>query len=249
MKHLLIAATLFLCCLTGRSQQVVDVNTNNFPLSDPSSAINNVTGLIYQPIKFVKVTAGTPFFKEEWMKARLFDANGESYASHSVRLNLFDNDVNFLDANGTEMVTTTPVKKIQLTDTTNGTQYLFVLGDQIPGADKALARVWLEVLVNDRVSLCRQIKKIMHETPAYRDATTQEEILDVDHYFVRMNDTFIQIKGWSDLVQLFTDKKAAVDEYTHDHHLKGKSADDYTKLVQYYNSLKNASTAGAGNSR
>ena len=86
------------------------------------------------------------------MKARLFDANGESYASHSVRLNLFDNEVNFLDADGAEMVTTIPVKKIQLTDTTTGTQYLFVFGDQIPEADKAQARVWLQVLVNDSVS-------------------------------------------------------------------------------------------------
>jgi hypothetical protein len=180
------------------------------------------------------------------MKARLFDANGESYASHSVRLNLFDNDVNFLDANGTEMVTTTPVKKIQLTDTTNGTQYLFVLGDQIPGIDKVLARVWLEVLVNDKISLCRQIKKIMRETIPYRDATAEEEIVSVDHYFVRMNDNFVLIKGWPDLVQLFTDKKAAVDQYTHDHHLKGKSADDYTQLVQYYNSIKNVPTTGAG---
>jgi hypothetical protein len=246
MRYLLIAATLTLTCLTGRGQQVVDVNTANFPLTDPTSGINNVSGLVYQPIKFIKVTAGSPFFKDQWMKARLFDANGESYASHSVRLNLFDNDVNFLDANGTEMVTTTPVKKIQLTDTTNGTQYLFVLGDQIPGIDKVLARVWLEVLVNDKISLCRQIKKIMRETIPYRDATAEEEIVSVDHYFVRMNDNFVLIKGWPDLVQLFTDKKAAVDQYTHDHHLKGKSADDYTQLVQYYNSIKNVPTTGAG---
>ena len=89
--------------------------------------------MVHQPIKFVEVTAGTPFFNDQWMKARLFDDNGESYASHSVRLNLLDNDVSFLDADRTEMVTTIPVKKIRLTDTTTGTQYLFVLGDQIWG--------------------------------------------------------------------------------------------------------------------
>jgi hypothetical protein len=242
MKSLFFTATLFLCCLTGRSQQVVDVNSSNFSLANPNSvSFDNVSGLIYNPIKFVKVTAGTPFFKEEWMKARLFTDNGESYASHAVRLNLFDNDVNFLDARGTEMIASTPVKKIQLTDTTTGTQYLFVQGDQIPATDKSLAKVWLQVLVNDTVSLCRQIKKMLHETPSYGTSTTEEEIVSVDHYFVRMNANFIQLKTWSDLLQLFTDKKDAINQYIRDHHLKGKSADDYTQLVQYYNSIKSAS--------
>jgi hypothetical protein len=247
MKSLFFTATLFLCCLTGKSQQVVDVNTNNFSLANPNSvSFDNVSGLIYNPIKFVKVTAGTPFFKEEWMKARLFTDNGESYASHAVRLNLFDNEVNFLDAHGTEMIASTPVNKIRLTDTTTGTQYLFVQGDQISGTDKGLARVWLQVLVNDTVSLCRQIKKIIHQTPAYNTSTTEEEIVSIEYYFIRMNGNFVRVKTWSDLLQLFADKKDAVNQYIHDHHLKGKSGDDYTQLVQYYNSIKNVQKAGVG---
>jgi hypothetical protein len=194
--------------------------------------------MVHQPIKFVKFTAGTPFFNDQWMKARLFDGYGESYASHSVRLNLLDNDVSFLDADGTEMVTTIPVKRIQLTDTTTGTQYFFVLGDQIPEADKAQAGVWLQVLVNDTVSLCRQIKKTIHETMPYGASTREEEILSVDIYFVRMNGSFIRLKNWSGLIQLFANKKDAINEFIRDHHLKGKSADDYTQLVQYYNSIK-----------
>jgi hypothetical protein len=238
MRYLLIAAAYFLFCQTARSQQVVDVNSDKFSWNDPTSTLNNISGQVYQPVEFVRITAGTPFFDEQYMKARLFDANGESYASHSVRLNLFDNEVNFLDAHGNEMVATTPIKKIQLTDTTTGTQYLFVLGDQIPEADKAQARVWLQVLVNDKISLCRQIKKTIHKIPAYNTATTDEEIVSVDYYFIRMNANFTRVKTWGDLLQLFADKKDAIDQYVHDHHLKGKSAIEYTQLVQYYNSIK-----------
>jgi hypothetical protein len=236
MRHLFLTATLFLYCLTSRSQQVVNVNSDNFSFTNRNNA--DISGMVQQPIKFVKVTTGTPFFNDQWMKARLFDGNGESYASRSVRLNLLDNDVSFLDADGTEMVTTIPVKKIRLTDTTTGTQYLFVLGDQIPEADKAQAGVWLQVLVNDSVSLCRQTKKTIHETLPYGATTTEEEILSVDIYFVRMNGNFLRLKKWSDLLQLFTDKKDAIYQYIRDHHLKGKSADDYTQLVKYYNSIK-----------
>jgi hypothetical protein len=236
MKYLLLTATLFLFCLTGRSQQVVNVNSDNFSFSNRINA--DISGMVHQPIKFVKFTAGTPFFNDQWMKARLFDGNGESYASHSVRLNLFDNDVSFLDADGAEMVTTIPVKKIQLTDTTTGTQYVFVFGDQIPGADKAEARVWLQVLVNDSVSLCRQIKKTIRETKPYGSTTTEEEIVTADIYFVRMNGNFIRLRNWSGLIQLFADKKNAINQYVSDHHLKGKSAEEYAQLVQYYNSIK-----------
>src|ERR1700722_6336066 len=236
MRHLLIAATSFLFCLTGRSQQVVNVNSDNFSFSNRNNA--DISQMVHQPIKFVKITAGTPFFDDRWMKARLFDGNGDSYASHSVRLNLLDNDVSFLDADGTEMVTTIPVKKIQLTDTTTGTKYLFILGDRIPEADKAQAGVWLQVLVNDTVSLCRQIKKTIRETVPYGSSTTEREIVRVDIYFVHMNGSFIRLKDWSGLLQLFTDKKDAINQYIRDHHLNGKSADDYTQLVQYYNSIK-----------
>ena len=236
MRHLLIAATSFLFCLTGRSQQVVNVNSDNFSFSNRNNA--DISQMVHQPIKFVKITAGTPFFDDRWMKARLFDGNGDSYASHSVRLNLLDNDVSFLDADGTEMVTTIPVKKIQLTDTTTGTKYLFILGDRIPEADKAQAGVWLQVLVNDTVSLCRQIKKTIRETVPYGSSTTEREIVSVDIYFVHMNGSFIRLKDWSGLLQLFTDKKDAINQYIRDHHLNGKSADDYTQLVQYYNSIK-----------
>lgn len=241
MRFLLMAAALSLSCLPGRTQQVVDANSDAFTsVNHNPSVLNTVNGMIFQPTKFIKVTAGTPFFKDIWMNAKLFDGNGDSYASHSVRLNLLDNQVNFLDAAGVEMVATTPVKKMLLTDTTTGTQYLFVLGDQIPEADKALARTWLQVLVNDRVSLCRQTKKSIHESISYGTSTTEEDIPSIDFYFVRMNANFIRVKTWSDLLQLFSDKKDAIDQYTRDHHLKGKSADDYTQLVKYYNSMKNA---------
>ena len=105
------------------------------------------------------------------------------------------------------------------------------------GADKAQDRVWLEVLVNDTVSLCRQIRKTIRETKLYGSTITEREIVSADIYFVRMNDTFFRLRNWSGLVELFTDKKVAINQYIRDHHLKGRSADDYTQLVQYYNSI------------
>lgn len=238
MRTLLIAAAVMLYCSAARSQQVIDVGKVDLSqTSNNRSIVSAVIGQLVQTDKFVRVTSGSPFFKDQWMKARLFDADGSSYASHSVKLDLYDNQVNFLDASGQQLVATTQVKVIQLTDTTTGDQYLFVMGDQIPAADKTLSSTWLQVLINNKVSLCREIKKKIHQDIPYGTSTIEEEIISTDYYFIRSNGSFIPIKTWSDLVNLFSDKKDAIDQYIHVHHLKGKSDDDYTNLVRFYNSL------------
>jgi hypothetical protein len=238
MRFLPIVSIIILGCLTGKAQQVVDVNSSEFKAADQRTVENAVNGLILQPYKYVKITDGTPYFNKEYMKARLFDAAGTGYACNAVRLNLMDDEVDFKDATGAEMVATTPVKRIQLTDTTTGKQYLFVTGDQIPEADKEEAKAWLQVLVNDKISLCKKVKKSIHETIPYGTSTTEEDIVTFNTYFVRMNNAFTPARNWQDFVGLFSDRKAAVDDYVHSHKLKGKSDKDYIELVQFYNTVK-----------
>jgi hypothetical protein len=244
MRYLSIATGIAFSCLltglSGKGQQVVDVSKNDFSSGSDRSIVTTVKGQTYQNTKYVKVTAGSPFFMDQWMKARLFDANGNSYAGNAVRLNLMDNQIHFLDASGTEIVATTPVHLIRLTDTTTGTQYTFIMGDLLPAADKSLARTWFQVLINDKISLCLQIKKTIHEDIAYGTSTTEEQIVNADWFYVQINNRFVRIKNWTDLLQLFSDKKDAVDSFVHDHHLKGKSTEDYIQLVQFYNSISNS---------
>jgi hypothetical protein len=240
MRYLLTATGIALSCLltglSGKGQQIVDVSKNDFALSMDHDVRSTITGMVYQNVKYVRVTEGSPFFMDQWMKARLFDADGNSYADNAVRLNLMDNQVHFLDASGNEIVATTPVRLMRLTDTTTGAQYTFIMGDRLPAADKSLAKTWFQVLVNDKVSLCLQIKKTIHEDLSYRSSTTEEQIINANWYFVQINNSFVRVKTWTDLLQLFNDKKDAVDSFVHDHHLKGKSTEDYIQLVQFYNS-------------
>ena len=76
------------------------------------------------------------------------------------------------------------------------------------------------MLINDKVSLCRLIKKTIHEDIAYGTSTTEEQINSADWYFIQINNSFVRVKTWADLVQLFSDKKDAVDQFIHSHHLK-----------------------------
>jgi hypothetical protein len=222
----------------ARAQQVIDVSTTDFNSRASNGDANVVVnGLVYSPFKFVRVTAGTPFFKEEWMKGTLVVDGGKAYSNLWLRLNLLDNEINYKDAKGQEMVATSPIKYITLTDSAAGAKYDFVRGAQFGIGDNILAKTFFQVLVNDnKVSLCRQITKRIHEAIAYGTATTEQDIVTVNFYYVRMNGNFSRFK-WDDWQEIFKDKKDQLSAFIKTNHLKGKTEEDFTKLVKYYNTL------------
>ena len=237
MRPLLIAAIL-LFAVTAKAQQVVDLSKSDFKPGDGNASLI-VNGMVYSPVKFVKVVAGTPFFREEWMRANLVLEGGTTFTNIPVRLNLLDNEVNYRDASGQEMIASSPIKLIVLIDSITGVKYTFVLGDQLSNAERSLSKTWFRLLVNDKVSLILQMKKSIHETIQYGSATTEQDIPTVEWYYLQMNNNMVRFH-WEDWQQLFSDKKDKMAEFIRSNHLKGKTSDDYARLVQYYNQLKNA---------
>ncbi|HEY4111531.1 hypothetical protein [Puia sp.] len=238
MYRILSTAALTLFLIQGQAQKIIDVTTADGSGATDYNTTSAVLGQMYTGIKYVRVTAGTPFFKEQFMKGVLFDDGGGRYRCNAVRINLLDNEINFLGADGKEMVSSSPIRRIVLADSTTGDKYYFVWGWELTPADRSLEKVWFQILVNDETSLCRQIKKKIHETPAYGTATTDEDILSIDAWYLHKHGALIPVKNWQDLQDQLQDQKALLTQYIHDHHLKGKSADDFTQLVTAYNAAK-----------
>jgi hypothetical protein len=238
MKLLLTVTWLFLATLPGMAQRVIDVDAADGTGATDKLMKDAVYGQLYDGLKYVRITAGTPFFKEQFMKAQLFDNTGARYISNAVRINLMDNQVNFLTSDGHELVATSPVRRVILTDSVTGDKYYFVLGEELNPGDKSLNGTWLQVLVNDETSLCHQMHKTIHEPPSYGTATVDQDILTIDVWFLRINGQLVRFKNWQELQTQLADKKEALDQCIHDHHLKGKSSDDYVQLVQCYNTAK-----------
>ena len=239
MKCLLLAAIIILSCLAGRSQYPFpDLPRGDYSTTDSREIFSSVDGKTYYPTEYAKLAPGsTPFFRDQWMKADLIDEGGKVYASNAVRLDLLGNNVNFRDpASGQEMIASAPIKWVRLTDTVKGIHYMFVLGDQLPSTKKTQAGVWFQVLINDRVSLCHEMRKSVHEIVVFGDGP-QTTISTDDFYFLSAKGLWMPITGWKDLQRWLDDKKDAIDQYIHAHHLKGKAPEDYTELVQYYNTF------------
>jgi hypothetical protein len=241
MRFLLMATAIILSCLSGIGQQrsSPSFNLGNYATADSRVLVPSVDGHAYFPTEYSKLLSGTPFFQDNYLKGELFDGAGKVYTSNAVRLNLFRNEVNFLDpVSNKELVVTTPIKWLRLTDTTNGLTYTFTLGDQLAATKKNLDGIWFQILVNDRVSLCRQQQKSARETITFgQDPTTN--ISTNEFYYLNLNGSLIRLAGWKSLQEKLADQKEALDQYIRDHQLKGRSADDYIQLVEYYNSITN----------
>jgi hypothetical protein len=238
MRRILTTATLLFLLTRSQAQKVIDVTTQDGTAATDNNANYAVAGQLYTGIKYVRVTAGTPFFKENFMKAVLFDGGGGRYRCNGVRINLLDNEINFLDPTGKELVSSSPIRSLALTDSVTKEKYLFVWGAQLSPDDKLLNRVWFQVLVNDETTLLGLIKKRVHEAPAYGTATTEQDIVTSESYYLHHNGVLTPVKGWQDLQDQLQDQKALLTQYIHDHKLKGKSADDYTQLVTAYNTAR-----------
>jgi hypothetical protein len=239
MKYLILASAITLSSLSISAQEMPfpTLSKGDYSSTENRVVVSSVNGQIYFPTEYAKLASGTPFFQDQFMKGELIDAEGKAYASNSVRINLLSNEVNFLDpASGKEMVVSAPIKWVRLTDPVKNKEYLFMMGDQIPDIKKTLAGTWFQVLVNNKVSLCYQESKSVKETIVFGQ-DKEASISTDDFYFINMNGSFSRVGGWKNLQELLSDKKEALDQYIHDHHLKGKSAEEYTQLVEYYNSL------------
>lgn len=202
----LLLGTVFCGALAG-AQKIIDItNADARDVVGQEQLAGIVGGQIIEPVKFVRLVQGSPYFVDDWSPGTL--------------------------------MTTTPIRAVTLNS--NEGICTFVPGAPWKDVDNALDGAWLELLVNDNVSLLRQIRKKLNEEIPYGGSTAEQTITDFDFYYVQLKGRFVRLKGWSDLAGLFTDKRQQIDEYIRMNHLKGRSFKEYTQVVTYYNSLLNA---------
>jgi len=236
MRDLLLAGAL-LSSLGGYSQRVVDLASHDFSLSLGQTLIGVADDHPSQD-KYRDILNGSPYFKDQWMQGLALFGESKAFARVQIRLNILDNEVDYKNSKGQEMVATAPLKQIVLVDSTTGEEFTFVPGSTWKGEYKELDNVWLQVLANDKVSLLRLIHKRLQVTnPSYGTTITERSIVTDESYYVQMNGHLTRIKKWEDLVNLFKDQKEVIASYIRSNKLKGRSMEEYRQLVHYYNSI------------
>ena len=231
---LLLLLTVVLAADAG-AQKVVDITQGDADVIGQERITGLVGGQVMSPVKYVKVIEGTPFFREEWLQGAIV-LNGGTLLGHlDLRLDLLRHELHYKNGDGQEMIATTPVSAVTLS--AGGGNFTFVPGTPWREVDKALDGAWLQVLVNDKVSLLREDRKKLSENTPYGSSTTEQTISDADYYYLRMNGQFLRIRTWSRLPEMLGDRKKAVLEFIATNHLTGSTPEEYTQVVTYYNTL------------
>jgi len=222
-------------CQQSFAQQVVDVSKENSGVN--TNTFYTVSGEPFVTTKFVNLVEGTPYFKDDWMGAILVDGKNNQYKSKSVRLDLLDNKIHFLDDGGREMIASLDAKQIIFTDT-SGNNFKFLYSSALPGDLKSVKHGWYLWLVTGKASLYKYFTKTLSEMRPYNSATYEQYIKTKASYLVLYNNALMEIKKLKDAPAVLANKKAELENFLKTKDKETDSMDDrFAALIQFYNSL------------
>lgn len=234
MKQLLIAF-LFLFYMTSSAQKVVDASKNDYV------GMNNFYSVAGEPFvnaKFVRLKSGSPYFADEWLKGKGVSESGQVYAGGTVKLNLLDNQILFLNSKGEEMTSSLVLKELLLSDTLSGKNYQFVSSSVLPSSS-SIKKGWYLQLVSGKARLYQYFRKWMVEDKPYGSATTEQSIVTKEEFYVLVNDSLLQLKKAKELPALLPDKKKEIETYLSQKEVQHLgAAEQFTSIINYYNSLQ-----------
>ena len=232
-KFFACLAVCILCQPLFSQTKTIDVDKNGANLGNTFFAVG---GEPFVNTKFVRLTEGSPYFKEEWSKGLLF-LEGDKQYKGLIKLDLYNNEVHYQDVKGNDFILTQPVKKVVFTE---GLAPLsFVHASLLPKSTAPLRASWyLKLYTDSAASLYKYFIKQLTETKPYNSATYEQKIQTVDVYRVHYKNSAVEIKKLKDAPSLFGDKKAALEAFLKTRDDKKASMDDrMIAFVAYLNSL------------
>jgi hypothetical protein len=178
----------------------------------------------------------SPFFSDKWMKSTLVFANGKTQSGLSVKLDLFENKIYFLDDAGNEMVSTTPVKEVVLADTAGNKMYRLKHSSafKIAGVEAG----WYQLLCVGQAELYKKIIKALPRSMAQQSEQDIKPLETSIQFFLLIKDNLFRIKKGKDIPELAGEKKTQLQTYAKSKNLNGKLEENLIELVEYYNTLK-----------
>jgi len=223
-----------LVSLEGFAQNVIDVDKNAVNLS--SRIFYTVGGAPFSTMKYVRVTSGSPYFSENWMRGIILVNDSTTFTNIRLRLDLLEGVLIYLNEKDEEMVSVAPIREVSLTDTIENKTYYFVhasvITDVLP-TDK----VWYQRLAGFKTVLYKQYYKDFLESKAYASSITEQSIVTDERYFVWWKGAMTRIKKINEIPEILFDKRAQLNAFIEKNKLKGKNESDFVKLIDYYNSL------------
>jgi hypothetical protein len=218
----------------GIAQRVI--NVDDPPARLPNYSFYITGGHTVSTTKYIRVSSGSPYFSETWMKGTVYLTDSTVARNVRLRLDLLDGSLLYINENNEEMISVLPVYQVSITDTVANKKYIFIHSSTIAGESKN-KKTWYEILAGEKFTLLKEYHKEVRETKAYASSITEQEIRTSERYFIGVDNKLARVKTLDDIVALAGNKAGQLQQYINANKLSPKKETDLISLVNYYNTL------------
>ncbi len=182
--------------------------------------------------KYSKVTDGSPFFSDDWLKGKFIGSDGKLYDNLSLKLDLVENDIYFLNDQAKEMILKTPVKHLNLSNSMTGQSFTFIKTDLLCQSNP---KTWFQVLDTGKAWLLKSQPKQVSELTTYGSAVTEEKIITGVYYYLLLKQDCFPIKSAQELWEKLNVKNPGFTEKTAVKGPAKKSEEELIRLTRRFN--------------
>lgn len=190
--------------------------------------------VIRTPIKEKKYTdvEGTPYLIDKWSKGKVTLKNGKRYQYDSLRYNLMDDKLVFIDA-GKMMHFAEPVAEFEINDGKTGN---LIYKNGLPAVDALNTSSFFQIINRDKIGLYKKVSKSITESKQYGSAVVNKTFNTTYSYYSLKNGIFSKIvPNKKSILALFENKENQLNEYLKSQKVDFKNDADLEKIFTYLN--------------
>jgi hypothetical protein len=183
--------------------------------------------------------AGTPFLANDWKYGTLVLNTSRRYDSVRIRLNLYSQQVHFLNSSNLEVALDKGyIKEVLLPDGKAGVTGGLHFQNGFPPVDEQDANNFYQVLVQGKMWLLLSIRKIVAQDKDEMAGEVRKEYKAYEDYYAYDGKTMQRIRKDKTFVEnLLADKKDKVEAFIVENKFKLRSIDEIRRVIEYYNTL------------
>jgi hypothetical protein len=183
--------------------------------------------------------AGSVYDQNDYHLARITLKDGRVYNDVKTRINLLEQEVNFIASNGQEgFLGKGMASEIAYIDDKEATQNEKIFQCGFPPIDNQNRISLYQILLNGKTSLLKSVYKSIQERNNDMSGERYKEFATYENMYLLKDGVMSRIKkDKSSLLAMFQDQNQAVKKYIEDQKLNLKNEAHLIDLVKYYNSL------------
>lgn len=237
MKTILYFSILCQLLVSGslNAQQNFDFNATD--IAAGPGVLYAINGQNFSRERFSNLVDGSPFYNTEFMKGIIILESGKAVRNLSLKLNLLDGTVNFLNEKNEELEAVMPIREVVIKDLIKDEIYRFIHSKYLcNGSGKS----WYRIIDSGSASLYVNEVRVMTETKSYSSATLQQTIHKDPSFVLVYGKDCTKIKNAAELAARliaidpnFRDKASGLKT-------KGKSEKEMSELIRAFNSFRSS---------